>query len=137
MAMEEMVKQIAEAVEKEGNSRAVFGEPMKLETKTVIPVAAIQLAGGGGVGGSPEKNGQRLIKAIFGGGGGGGFDVHPVGFIHERNGEVVFTPIHLDVRGKPYLTEASAGIGRAIDTLSTAVATLTHRRKTNGAPAKA
>lgn len=136
MAMEDMVKQIAEAVEKEGNSRAVFGEPMKLETKTLIPVAAIQLAGGGGAGGSPDKTGKGIMKAIFGGGGGGNFDVHPVGFIHERDGEVIFTPIHLDVRGKPYLTEASAGIGRAIDTLSSAVATFTHRRKGNGAPAK-
>ncbi len=116
MPMEEIVKQIAETLEREGNARAVFGEPMKLESKTVIPVAVIGFGGGGGLGAAPDSS--KLVKAIFSGGGGGGFNIRPVGFIHERGGEVVFTPIHIDVRGKPFLNEASTGLGRAIDAVS-------------------
>jgi uncharacterized spore protein YtfJ len=116
MALEDVVKQIAETLEREGNARAVFGEPMKLETKTLIPVAVIGLGGGGALGGAPDSS--KVMKAIFSGGGGGGFNVRPVGFIHERDGEVVYTPIHIDVRNKPFLNEASSGLGRAIDAVS-------------------
>jgi uncharacterized spore protein YtfJ len=130
MGMEEIVKEIAAALEKEGNSKAVFGEPVKLETKTVIPVAAVRL-GAGGAAMSPHAQASEIVKALFGGGGGGAFDVHPVGFISEKNGEVTFTPIHLDVRGKPFLNEASAGIGRVIDTVTSIVG---HRFAGNGHP---
>jgi uncharacterized spore protein YtfJ len=127
MALEEVVKQVAQALEMEGNSKVVFGEPVKLESKTVIPVAQVRLgAGGGGVMPGGETSG--LLKALISGGGGGGFDVRPVGFIHERDGEVVFTPIHLDVRNKPFLTEAASGLGRVIDTV-TSVGTVVLRKK--------
>ena len=108
MAIEEVVKDIAAALEAEGNTKAVFGEAVKLDTKTVIPVAAVRL-GGGGAGVAPGANGSHLLKALFGGGGGGAYDLRPVGFIAERDGEVVFTPIRLDVRGKPFLAERPPG----------------------------
>ncbi len=111
MAIEELVRKVAETLEKEGNTRAIFGEPIKLDTKTLIPVACVAV-GGAGAGVSPKAD-QRG----FGAGGGGGLNVMPVGFIHEQAGEIVFTPIHLDVKGRPFLTEASQGIGRAIDTM--------------------
>ncbi len=116
MAFEDVVKQLTETFEKEGNAKAVFGEPMKLESKVVIPVAVVGIGGGGALGSAPESS--KLMKAIFSGGGGGGINVRPVGFIHEKDGEVIFTPIHLDVRGKPFLNEASHGLGRAIDAIS-------------------
>lgn len=125
MAYEDLMKQITETFEREGNVRAVFAEPVKLETKTVIPVAAISL--GGGAGGVSPAVESKLAKAIFGGGGGAAIQVQPVGFIHERDGEVVFTPIHVDVKGKPFLTEASAGLGRAIDTVSATLSDFAHR----------
>jgi len=126
MAYEDLMKQIAETFEKEGNVRAVFAEPVKLETKTVIPVAAISL--GGGAGGMGPVTESKVARAILGGGGGAAIQVQPVGFIHERDGEVVFTPIHVDVKGKPFLTEASAGIGRAIDVVSTTISDFAHLR---------
>jgi uncharacterized spore protein YtfJ len=120
MPFEDVVKQVAETLEREGNARAVFGEPVKLETKTVIPVACVQLGGGGG-GMRPGAAARgKLAQLMLGGGGGGGFLVYPVGFIHEEHGEVVFTPIHLDVKDKPLLAEASHGLGKTIDVVTSA-----------------
>ena len=109
MAMEEVVKQVTEMLEKEGNSKAVFGEVVKLDTHNIIPVAVIEVGGGGG-GTNPQKP-----APFFAGGGAMAVKVRPVGFIQEKNGEVLFTPIHVDVRDKPFLTEASNGLGKAID----------------------
>lgn len=120
MAFDDVLRQVAETLEKEGNARTVFGEPVKLDTKTIIPVALVQFGGGGG-GVSPRgKEGDAPAQG-FGAGGGGGFAVQPVGFIHEEDGAVVFTPIHVDVKNKPFLTEAAQGLGRAIDTVTTVV----------------
>ncbi|MBK7864702.1 MAG: hypothetical protein IPJ65_40100 [Archangiaceae bacterium] len=117
MTTEELVREVAQAVEHEGNARAVFGAPVKLDSKTVIPVAAVRFGGGGG-GMHPDAGNSTLAKALFSGGAGGAFDVHPVGFIHERDGQVLYTPIHLDVRNKPFLNEAASGLGRLVETLS-------------------
>lgn len=110
MALEEMVKQVAELLEKEGNSKAVFGEVVKLDTHNIMPVAVIEVGGGGGGAGARQEK-----LPVLGGGGALALKVRPVGFIQEKNGEVLFTPIHVDVRDKPFLTEASSGLGKAID----------------------
>ena len=100
-----VVHEAAAALEREGNVRAVFGEPMKLDTRTVIPVATVAMGGGAGglraFGAAVEKV-QRLLsgndvhvhpgRTIFGGGG-GGIDIRPVGFLCEEDGRVVFTRI--------------------------------------------
>ena len=41
-----------------------------------------------------------------------------MGFPDVPDGEVAFTAIHIDVRGKPFLNEASAGLGRVIDSVT-------------------
>lgn len=97
--------EVALAIEHEGNVGAVFGSPMKLETRTVIPVARVALgAGGGGVStlGAAIDTVRRWFQPkevrvaparTFAGGGGGALEVHPVGFLCEENGRVVFTRI--------------------------------------------
>jgi uncharacterized spore protein YtfJ len=95
MAFEEIVKQVAETIQKEANARAVFADPIKLETHVVVPVATIHIGlGGGGTGGSRKPHSEL---ARFFGAGGGGLDVQakPIGFIHEKDGEVVFSPIEI------------------------------------------
>ena len=105
------VHDVAAMLEQEGNVRAVFGPPTKLETRTIIPVASVSLGGGGGgmatLGAAIEGLRRRLGVAsssrspeakgepgqTFVGGGGGGLDVRPVGFICEEDGHVVFRPI--------------------------------------------
>jgi uncharacterized spore protein YtfJ len=94
-----VLRQVAETLEKEGNARAMFIEPVKLDRKSIIPVACVPFGSGGGV----------------------GFSVNPVGFVHEEDGAVVFTRNHLDVKNEPFLTEAAQELGRAIDTVTTVV----------------
>jgi uncharacterized spore protein YtfJ len=84
MDLEAIAKHIAETIERSGSAKAVFGEPVKLATQSIVPVAAISANVGGGGG-----------RAGIGGGGGGGFHLRvvPIGYIHEKEGAVVFTPI--------------------------------------------
>lgn len=104
--VEAIVHEIARTIEAEGNTRAIFGAPVKLDTHTIIPVAALEIGMGAGGGMGQGVTFERLRDAaadavrrvVPGGrgvGGGGGLDVklRPVGFLHEEDGKVVFTPI--------------------------------------------
>jgi len=75
---------ISRTIEASGNAKAIYGEPIKLETHTVVPVAALVVTVGGGGG---------ALSAIGGGGGGLTMKVAPVGYLHEKDGVVTFTPI--------------------------------------------
>lgn len=66
--------------------QTIFGDPIKLESQTIVPVGAVITAFGAGGGGFPLVSGR---------GGGGDLRVLPVGFLHEVNGEVQFTPIEI------------------------------------------
>lgn len=121
MNLEEALTQVAQLLEKQGNSHAVFGDAVKLEHHTVVPVASVSLGGGmGGTNGLPGIAGKAAsaVAKVFGFGFGGGIDVRPVGFISERDGEVVFTHIHVDGKGTPLITEAANGIGRVVGTVT-------------------
>ncbi len=56
-------------------ARLCFGRPVEAAGRTVIPVASIRTAGGGGFGVDPAAADRS------GGGGGGALDARPVGFI--------------------------------------------------------
>jgi uncharacterized spore protein YtfJ len=92
-------------LEAEGNVKAIFGQPIRLENHTVIPVAAVEIAigAGGGVGHGPNlppsiqaaiQLAKKILPGGWGAGGGGGRSVRirPVGFIYEKDG-VAFVPI--------------------------------------------
>jgi uncharacterized spore protein YtfJ len=107
--------EVATALEREGNVRAVFGEPMKLETRVMVPVATVAMGGGGGgvraLGVAVDTVRRWLIPRpvhvsptrTSGVGVGGGLDVRPVGFIWEDSGRIVFTPID-DLKHRPRTT---------------------------------
>lgn len=121
MKVEKIVDEIEKiAVATDGSCRvqAIFGEPKKLETQTIVPVGAILTSFGGGGGGPPFLNG---------GGVGVNLRVLPIGFIHEENGVARFTAIELPAEyarlgpGKPkdrthegLLAKARARIDAAI-----------------------
>jgi len=88
MDFEAIARHVAQTIEHSGSAKAVFGEPLKLQTQIVIPVAAVGASLGGGGGHAP-----------IGGGGGGGLNIQalPVGYLHEKDGAVVFSPIELPV----------------------------------------
>ena len=98
---ESVARSIAETIARSGNAKAIFGEPIKLETCTIVPVVAVTLAVGGGGGhlfGGKRVKDAASTEAPFGGSGGGGeLNIVPLGFISEKNGEAVFTPIESPV----------------------------------------
>lgn len=77
---------IVQSIVENAHAQAVFGEAVKLDTHTIVPVAMVKISGGGGGGG---------LLRMLGGGGGGNMKVVPLGFITEREGEVTFTPIEI------------------------------------------
>ncbi len=102
MDFEAIARHVAETIERSGSAKAVFGEPLKLQTQTIVPVAVVEARVGAGMGHAP----------VVGGGGGGGMNLRvlPIGYIHERDGAVVFSPIELpeDLRA----SQAAAGAAR-------------------------
>lgn len=92
-SIEDIAHQVAETIQKEANVRAVFGEPQKLDEKTVIPVAKITVSGGAGGGGASAGGEQKRRFIPLGGGGGLSIEVTPLGFICERGGDVVFNSL--------------------------------------------
>lgn len=75
----------------------VYGEERRVGDKTIIPVAAVAYAFGGGSGGgveAPSHNGHSETGAVGGGGGGGGsVRVQPVGVLEVTEDETRLVPI--------------------------------------------
>ncbi len=94
------VRQLTETLQREANVRAVFGDPISLGTRSIVPVGILRIAlgGGGGSGAGPKQDG---LDAGHGGAGAVGFglDVVPIGFIYEKDGDVVFTRIEPTAEG--------------------------------------
>ena len=83
MDIQELFRSVSERVQSSASVKAVYGEPIMAEGKTIVPVARVRYgfgAGGGSRAGeaSAEEGEERQDT---GGGGGGGVDVTPVGFI--------------------------------------------------------
>jgi len=96
--------EVAHMFERGGNVTSAFGAPMKLDTKTVIPVAFVNVGSGGGgfLGPMARRLFDRIRKMLPArvGGGGGGFGIHvrPIGYLHEEDGHVVFSHIEVGRR---------------------------------------
>lgn len=70
----EILRSIGERFQADGSVKNVFGEPIVMEGKTVIPVASVRYGFGAGGGGSSAQEHS-------GGGGGGGLRAEPVGVL--------------------------------------------------------
>lgn len=122
MALDDLVKQVAASLEHEGSPHAVFGDAVKLEHHTIVPVAVVSSGAGGG-GAAPGSSSARSASnhpkgappQMSAGGAGFALLVRPVGFIHEEDGEVVFTPIHVDRGASALVNEAAEAVRRAVD----------------------
>jgi uncharacterized spore protein YtfJ len=111
MLAKTLLKKLDALVKDNLSVRIVYGDPVKLESRTVIPVARAMFVGGGGLGfddgpGSTKDSDEQAapveaakadaahkLKHDIGFGGGGMIRISPVGFISEKNGEAVFTKI--------------------------------------------
>ena len=89
----EIFRKVTERLETSASVKTVYGEPMSIEGKAIIPVARVRYgfgAGGGSVSSGRENSDSGAENS--GGGGGGGIEVTPVGIIEITAGETRFIP---------------------------------------------
>src|ERR1700675_2408925 len=90
MSAQALLQSLKESILSQASVKAIYGEPISAQGKTVIPVAKLIYgygagAGTGGVGDSSARG--------EGGGGGGGVRAVPVGVIEISDQETRFVPI--------------------------------------------
>ncbi|MGH9643870.1 MAG: spore germination protein GerW family protein [Terriglobales bacterium] len=90
MESQAILQSLKEGILSQASVKAIYGEPVSAQRKTVIPVAKIMYgygagAGTGGVGDSSARG--------EGGGGGGGVRAIPVGVIEISESQTRFVPI--------------------------------------------
>ncbi|OFX12887.1 MAG: hypothetical protein A2V59_09125 [Armatimonadetes bacterium RBG_19FT_COMBO_69_19] len=90
MFLEDLQKRFADMQSKAG-VQAVFGDPIQLDGRTVIPVASVQYGFGMGGGTGPGKD--KDTEAPGGGGGGGGVRIEPIALIEAVDGTIRVRPI--------------------------------------------
>lgn len=84
----EVLERLAEKLGSKASVSAVFGDPVRCEGVTIIPVARTGFGFGAGIG-----RGRRSGELAQGGGGGGGGSAAPIGYIEVKDGTAVFKPI--------------------------------------------
>ena|SRR5258705_452138 len=102
-----LLQSLKESVLGQASVKAVYGEPISAQGRTIIPVAKIMYGYGAGAGtggvGDTSARGE-------GGGGGGGVRAIPVGVIEVSNQQTRFVPI-TDRRKLTGAVLAGIGIG--------------------------
>src|ERR1700752_1856645 len=85
-----LLQSLKETILGQASVKAIYGEPISSQGKTVIPVAKIMYGygAGAGTGGVGESNARGE-----GGGGGGGVRAIPVGVIEISDQQTRFVPI--------------------------------------------
>lgn len=91
MSIQHYLQLIFEHLQSSASVKTVYGEPMTVEGKTIIPVAKV--AYGLGAGAGPAKKSSDQIEDKEVGGGGGGISCRPVGIIEITKEETRFIPI--------------------------------------------
>ena len=79
-------------IHQRASAKTVFGEPIQVNGRTVIPVARVQYGFGFGAGRDKEtEEGEEEFKE--GGGGGGGLSVRPIAVLEITDKETKMKPI--------------------------------------------
>jgi uncharacterized spore protein YtfJ len=90
MSTQSLLQSLKESIVSQANVKAIYGEPISAQGKTIIPVAKIMYGYGGGAGtggvGDSSAHGE-------GGGGGGGVRAIPVGVVEISDQSTRFLPI--------------------------------------------
>lgn len=88
----EMLSKIGESLASTATVRAVFGEPIHAQGKTIIPVAKVAYGFGAGGGQASRKQEDGPGEAPDGGGGGGGVRAFPAGALEITQAGTRFVP---------------------------------------------
>lgn len=85
------VRSIFEKFSREKDVALVYGEPIVMENKQVLPVAKVNYFVGGGSGGQLDE--EQAVSIGQGEGGGGVFSIKPIGVYEITDKKVKFKPI--------------------------------------------
>src|SRR6185436_3057926 len=89
MSASDILRTIGETVASAANVKSVFGEPIHVHGKTVVPVAKIAYGFGAGVGAGKKSNDPERQAD---GGGGGGVRAFPAGALEITDQRTRFVP---------------------------------------------
>jgi uncharacterized spore protein YtfJ len=93
----EMLEKISESLGSTATVKTVFGEPIQIEGKTVVPVAKVAYGFGAGGGRGPMKHNGDSAEQPEGGGGGGAARAFPAGALEITQKQTRFIP-YTDMR---------------------------------------
>jgi uncharacterized spore protein YtfJ len=86
------LEKLAERVGGKASIKAVFGEPISRNGKTIVPVAKIRWGFGGGTGTGPSSQAADAPVGT-GPGAGGGVTAEPIGYLEIGDEGAAFKPI--------------------------------------------
>jgi uncharacterized spore protein YtfJ len=96
MNIPERVQSIVERLQTSASVKTVYGEPIKVDGKTIVPVARIAYCFGMcSCGKKAEEQEQQGKDQQSCGGGGGGLSIRPAGVLEITERETRFIPIGL------------------------------------------
>ncbi|MBN1954243.1 MAG: hypothetical protein JW900_04245 [Anaerolineae bacterium] len=88
---------IVKELQEQANVNAVFGQPLQVEGRTVIPVAEVTYGFGLGFGSGSdvegEEEGEEKAESGEGGGGGGGLRARPLGLVEVTPERIHVEPV--------------------------------------------
>jgi uncharacterized spore protein YtfJ len=88
----DMLEKIGDALGSTATVKSVYGEPIQMEGKVVVPIAKIAYGFGAGGGRGPAKHSGDVETQPEGGGGGGGMRAFPAGALEITPSGTRFVP---------------------------------------------
>jgi uncharacterized spore protein YtfJ len=93
MGATEMLQKMGDSLGATANVKSVFGDPIQVNGKTVVPIATVAYGFGAG-GGTSRGKGDESGANAEGGGGGGGVRAFPAGALEITTDGTRFIPFH-------------------------------------------
>ena len=84
VTVSDTINKITDRLQAAATAKTVYGEPLLIEGKTLIPVAKVRYGFGAGSAGDADENPDGS------GGGGGGVEISPIGVIEITPGETKY-----------------------------------------------
>jgi uncharacterized spore protein YtfJ len=94
MSAKEMLQKLGETLGSSASVKSVYGDPIHLDGKTVVPVATVAYGFGAGFGTGPGKHQSDAQAPGEGGGGGGGVKAFPAGALEITETGTRFISFH-------------------------------------------
>jgi uncharacterized spore protein YtfJ len=102
---QELLQIIGERIGAQGGVERVFGQPITVDGRTLVPVARVRFGFGAGSGG--HRRGEDTGAETDGGGGGGGLQATPVGVLEVTATNTRFIRFN---RWEPLAMAVAAGV---------------------------